>query len=302
MPNELNVDLLEKYKATSFTTEAGCYTNWLGLKTDASMFALENEINGRVFADVPVHGDGVYGGYAEYASLLTAIDQTDQRDRFTAVELGAGWGPWIAAVGKVCQNLGFSDVRLVGVEADEEKYNLMAEHMERNGLSARLIHGAAWSEDTTLKFPKIHRQDHGAAASVTGEYADPDYRGFVQDYVDVEAFSLRTICEGLDHVDYMHWDIQGAELAVAQSDPDFLNSKVRYLFIGTHSRPIEGRLTEFLYENGWDILLQNPCVYSYDRTKPSIEGMTTTDGEIFARNPHFSRPIENSGEAAIQNA
>ena len=287
MKRENDTALLERYRARTFTTERGCYTNWLGLITDSSMFACGPAIEGNVLSDIPVRDDGVYGGYAEYASLLTAIDNSIGRDRFTAIELGAGWGPWIAAAGKVCQNLGFSEINLVGVEADEEKVQLMAEHMERNGLSARLLHGAAWSSDTTLKFPKIHRQDHGAAASETGEYADPDYRGFVQEYVDVPAFSLETICQGLDRIDYMHWDIQGAEFAVAQSNPELLNSRVRYLFIGTHSRPIEGKLTEFLYEHGWDILLENPCVYSYDRTKPSIEGMTTTDGEIFARNPRL---------------
>lgn len=285
---DVDTALLGRYKATSFDTEEGCYTNWLGLKTDASMFAHGDSLRGKIISDLPTHDDGVYGGYVEYASFLTAIDQTTTRDKFTAVELGAGWGPWISGAGKVCQNLGFRDISLVGVEADEEKCQLMAEHMERNGLNARLMHGAAWSEDTVLKFPKIHRQDHGAAASETGEHADPDYRGLQQQYIDVKAFSLETICQSLGVIDYMHWDIQGAEVRVAESNPELLNSRVRFLFIGTHSRPIEGKLIEFFYRHGWDVLFQNPCSFTYDRSKPSIEGMTTTDGEIFARNPRFT--------------
>lgn len=285
--SNVDIGLLSRYKADDLDVEHGCFTNWLGLKTDASMFASCDAITGKIFPDIPAHDDGVYGGYREYASFLTAIDQAPRRDKFTAVELGAGWGPWISGVGKVCQREGFQKISLVGVEADEEKCQLMQEHMARNGLSAEIIHGAAWSEDTTLKFPKIHRQDHGAAASESGEHADPDYRGLAQQYLDVPAYSLKTICKSLGVIDYMHWDIQGAEVRVAESDPDLLNSRVRFLFIGTHSRPIEGKLTEFFYKHGWDILMQNPCSFTYDRFKPSLEGMTTTDGEIFARNPRL---------------
>lgn len=285
--SDVDVDLLNRYKVTSFEVAPGCYTNWLGLKTDTSMFAIGESLQGKVIADIPIRDDGVYGGYHEYASFLTAIDQTVGRDQFTAVELGAGWGPWISGVGKVCHNLGFKNVSLVGVEADEEKCRLMAEHLKRNGLTAEIMHGAAWSEDSTLRFPRIHRQDHGAAPSETGEDADLDYRGFPQQYVDVKAFSLDTICKSLDVVDYMHWDLQGAEAQVAQSNPELLNSRVRFLFIGTHSRPIEGALIEFFYGHGWDILAERPCAFTYDRTMPSIAGMTNTDGEIFARNPRL---------------
>jgi FkbM family methyltransferase len=283
----VDVDLLNKYKAKAYNTSDGCYTNWLGLKTDASMFANCDTINGKILTDIPTGDDGVYGAYQEYASFLTAIDQTPGRDKFTAVELGAGWGPWISGVGKVCQNLGFRSITLVGVEADPEKYQLMGEHMSRNNLEAELIHGAAWSEDTILKFPKIHRQDHGAAATESGLHGAADYRGIAQAYIDVQAYSLATICKSLDVIDYMHWDIQGAEARVAESDPDLLNSRVRFIFIGTHNRPVEGRLFEFFYKNGWDILAHNPCVLTYDRHMPSLEGMTTTDGEIFARNPRL---------------
>jgi FkbM family methyltransferase len=284
----IDVDLLNRHKAPREELQAypGCFTNWLGLVTDASMFGSFNEINGKIYADIPTGGDGVYGGYPEYASFLTAIEQTSGRDTFTAVELGAGWGPWISGAGKVCSRLGFNKVKLVGVEADEEKCRLMAEHMARNRLNATILKGAAWKEDAMLKFPSIHRQDHGAAASESAELKD--YRGFDQTYVDVPGLSLNTICKDLGVIDYMHWDIQGAELELALCNPSLLNERVRFLFIGTHSRPIEGRLIEFFYKNQWDLLYQNPCSFEYNRHTPSIEGMTRSDGELFLRNPLFS--------------
>ena len=107
----VNVDLLNRHKAAPEQLDIvpGCFTNWLGLATDASLFGNAAELQGKVFAEVPAGGDGVYGGYAEYASFLTAIDQTPARGAFNAVELGAGWGPWISGVGKVCQRLGYDE-------------------------------------------------------------------------------------------------------------------------------------------------------------------------------------------------
>jgi len=283
-----HVDLLSRYRTDALGVEPGCFTNWLGLKTDAGLFDYGEHLRGRVLADLPIPDDRAYGTEWEYASLLTAIEEAAPRGRFTAVELGAGWGPWISAAGKVCQRLGVGDVTLVGVEADEGRMELMAQHMRRNGLTARLIHGAAWSEDTRLKFPKIHVEDHGAAVSETGDHADPDYRGLPQQYQEAPAFGLATICQGLGVIDYMHWDIQGAELRVFESSIALLNDRARHLFIGTHSRPIEGRLIEHFYQQGWDVVYHNPCQFTFDRSKPTIEGMTTRDGEIVARNPRLA--------------
>jgi FkbM family methyltransferase len=246
--------ILNRYKApaSDLVAEQGCFTNWLGLRTEASMFASCEQITGRIFADVPLSDDGVYGGVAEYASFLTAIEQSRDQGRFNAIELGAGWGPWISGVGKVCQRLGFSEINLLGVEADRDKCRLMKEHMARNRINAKVTHGAAWKEDTTLRFPVIHSQDHGAAATAKTDIKD--YRGFEQRYVEVPAFSLATMCADMPIIDYMHWDIQGAELELARSGADLLNKRVRFLFVGTHSRPIEGGLIEFFYEHQWDVL------------------------------------------------
>ncbi len=281
----VDIELLIRFRppASDLKISSGCFTNWLGLQTDSAIFATNETINEKIFPDLPTGGDGVYGGYPEYASFLTAIEQTPSRKRFTAIELGAGWGPWISGIGVVCKRLGFERVDLVGVEADPHKCDLMRQHLSRNGLEGKVLQGAAWTEDTTLKFPIISQLDHGAAASV--QASKKDYRGKEQEYIDVPAYSLKTICKDLGVIDYMHWDIQGAELSVAKSVVELLNSNVRFLFIGTHSRPIEGALIEFFYQNQWDILYQHPCHFVYDKSMPSIEGMTRTDGEIFARNP-----------------
>lgn len=293
-PASSHSDWLRQFAASPedlLLTDPECYMNWLGLQTDASMFSRAQELKGRVFPQLPVPHDGVYGHDAEYTSLLTAIEGASNRERFTAVELGAGWGPWISAVGVVCKRLGFKEINLVGVEAHDAKFEMMREHMDRNGLlgvdgvNTKLMLGAAWKENTELHFPKIGVEDHGGAA--TDAPGETDYRGNAAEHVAVKAYSVPTICEGLDRVDYMHWDIQGAELATARASIDFLEKNVRYLFIGTHSRVIEGHLLELFYGRKWEVLQQSPCVFSYSLQAPSIEAMTQQDGEIFLRNPHF---------------
>jgi len=290
---ELDIGLLNRYapSASELPRYPECITNWLGLKTEVSLFgASADQLRGRIISEIPINGDGLYGGYCEYASFLTAIDQALSRSEFTAVEVGSGWGPWISSIGLVCLRQGFRQINLVGVEADAGRLRLMQKHLARNNLldapniKWRLIEGAAWSSDTTLHFPIIEPMvDHGAAVSRTP--TQRDYRGRELEHIPIPAYSLSTICEGLEVIDYMHWDVQGVEVEIARSAASFLNRRVRYLFIGTHSLPIEGDLVRFFYENQWDVLHYDPCHYRYDRSRPSMEGMLRRDGEIFACNP-----------------
>lgn len=294
-----DLSLLEKYRPSSLPAPLPeKYVNFLGLQTQADFFGNGASIVGRVFPSLPAGDDGVYGGYPEYQSVLLAINNRARKDTFVAAELGAGWGPWISAAGVVCKNEGVSDITLIGVEADHGKCGFMHEHLENNGLlsgtygaskvQSTIIEGAAWSEDTVLYFGGgDSRGDHGGAASKDG--GSVDYRGATVPKVKVNAFSLETICKPVNGlIDYMHWDIQGAERNVAASGINFLNERVAYLFIGTHSRAVEGSLLELFFLHQWDLVIQNPCHFTYDRLKPSLEGMTTTDGELLLRNPRLA--------------
>lgn len=288
----LDHSLLEKYLVTHTSkVPEHHWVNFLGVKTDTRLFPGKEALAGSVITSRPVPDDGVYGGSAEYLALLTAVDDRLKAgaNSFTAVELGAGWGPWVSAAGVVCDRAGISRINLVAVEADREKYNAMERHFEVNGLNrgvkSRLIKGAAWYEDTTLEFPKNLPLDDWGAGPGKG---DMDYRGGSYEMEQIPAFSLDTICEGLDTVDFAHWDIQGAERLVAIWSAALLQQKFRYIFIGTHSRKIEGDLLEFFRSIDWEVIYHSPCDYTYDRTKPTLEGMTSSDGSMFVRNPHMS--------------
>lgn len=291
----LDHSLLEKYIATDWQRPPEHHwTNFLGLHTDTRLFHEKDALAGQMVTRVPIPDDGVYGGSVEYIALLTSIDERLKAgaNSFTAIELGAGWGPWISAAGVVCKKNGIDNISLVAVEADKDKAAALGRHLETNGLSSARINskimcGAAWNEDTTLYFPKsLPMHDWGAGPSA--EKKDKDYRGFQYETDEIPAYSLETICAGLDVVDFSHWDLQGAEWPVASSSVDLLKAKFRYLFIGTHSRKIEGDLLGLFHGMGWDLLHHSPCAYTYDRERPSLEGMTTTDGSMFFRNPHIA--------------
>ncbi len=292
---QVDIELLNRHKAhaDALFVEHGCFTNWLGVRTDAAIFGNGELFRDRIFPDIPAGeaGDGVFAGYPEYAALLTAIEAAPDKQHFIAVELGAGWGPWISACGVVCRKLGFEHTTLIGVEADAGRHRFMQAHMSRNGLmgtpqiNCKLVHGAVWTEDTTLQFPALDPRDSGGA--VSAGVAERDYRGYETSFVEVQALALSTLCEGLPVVDYMHCDIQGSELPVLRSAIAWLNAHARHLFVGTHSRVIDGGLIALFYDNGWDILAERACHFEFDRRIPSLEGMTKADGEIFARNPRL---------------
>jgi FkbM family methyltransferase len=60
----------------------------------------------------------------------------------------------------------------------------------------------------------------------------------------VRAVTIQDILEEASPLDYLHMDIQGAELEVLSSHPDLLDDQVRLINVGTHSAEIEVGLRE----------------------------------------------------------
>lgn len=280
--------LLERSMAVGLKPMEGFITNWLGVRTSASFFGRGVDFEGRVFADLPIPDDGVYGGLIEYAAVCQAVEEAGRS--FSMVELGAGWGPWVSAAGVLARRKGIEQIRLVAVEASSARIKTLHAHLADNGLSdvTQAVFGAAWTEDGALRFPKVGVLDHGGAASTDRNNLTRDYRNLEVEMEDVPAYSVQTLCEGLGVVDLMHWDIQGAEAEVADACIDFLNENVRRVFIGTHSRMIEGRLLETFHKAGWSLVIEKACELRFDRSKPDVIGMTTTDGEQYWINPRLA--------------
>ncbi len=261
----------------------GFITDFLGVKTRVEFVRGLAPWDGRV-EEIPVPGN-FHAPTFEWAGVLRAV--LDATDRFVAVELGAGWGPWLVAAATAVGRRGITDVRLVGVEAAATHYEFLRQHFVDNGLDPnrhRLLHGAATAEDGFVEFPDLSEaSDYGSTLHV----GDALYHGGRRaSATRVPGYSLATLLAPLEAVDLVHIDIQGSEGDVVGAARVVLKAKVRRLVVGTHSRAVEHRLLEELSGDGWVLETDRACRYA-----PHEGGLgLAEDGCQVWRNPSGPRP------------
>lgn len=200
--------------------------------------------------------------YPEWIDVLEAVERAS--GHFTMVELGAGWGRWLARGGTAARLRGLP-FTLVGVEAEPTHFAWLRAHLEDNNLigSARLIEAAVAAGDGWVRFHV------GDPESWYGQAIDPHEPQFEprrrfggrgpqraagareRDVVRVEAVSLAGVLAPLGAVDLIDADIQGAEADVFEAARDALAAKVKLVHVGTHSEDNEERLRALFTELGW---------------------------------------------------
>lgn len=279
--------VFDKFHRTDTSSTPGFYTDFTGVKTRLSYFGIENSHHDKVVGDIPFPDDGLHAEAIEYVAALFAVDTSTSS--FTAVELGAGYGPWLTFSAKAAQHKGISKINLVAVEADRPRLALLRTHFGDNGLPvpdqdgngalgeahSTLIHGAISDANGTLTFGSSSMVDWGAAPMENGQTVD--FRGLEIDGETVNAYTIEHVIKDLDRVDFLHMDIQGFEARAVRASLDALKSKVRVMLIGTHTRQIEGELMATLFGNGWRILFEKPCRFER-REDGNLMNLTTADG------------------------
>jgi hypothetical protein len=106
-------------------------------------------------------------------------------------------------------------------------------------------------------------------------------------YVSLQQHVLSDIAQDLERVDLLHVDIQGGEQILIPSAMPFLCEKVAYLFIGTHSRQIEGMMMDCLLKAGWILEIERPAIISAG-ARPGI----VVDGVQGWRNPRLIPTVD----------
>lgn len=180
------------------------------------------------------------------------------RGTLTVVELGAGWGPWIVLGAVLGRRRGLS-VRLVAVEGAREHVEFMREHMRNNGIEPgdhRLVHAIVGAQDGVAHFPRLAaaREEWGAEAQFSGGTAGADVEADA-----LPCLSVATVLEGLDNVDVLHCDIQGAEADAIRAGINVLTACVRRVIVGTHRRGIEEQLHHVFFDHGWHLEADQSC-------------------------------------------
>ena len=300
-----DVEALRAFATEKVVKNADHYLDGFGVKTlyECVPFFPPASLNVQRVA-LPVPDDGYHAEAIEYIAVTDNV-RRHAKDRYCAVELGAGWGPWIGLAGVLAKKRKVKDIVLVGVEASPERYALMGKHMVANDLRpagvttedatqtvnfgvfsskgtirTRLFNGAIWTSDGVVYFPETEKTDMGAAASETGA----DYRGPEIPQRAVPSRTLPTLLGDLGPVDLIHIDVQGSEADLLAHDIDWVTKNVRALLIGTHTRSIEGRLIDLLFAHGWELHREKPCRVAWTHPAP-IQVRTTHDGSQYWLNP-----------------
>jgi hypothetical protein len=124
--------------------------------------------------------------------------------------------------------------------------------------------------------------DNGGQASP--QDSDKDYLNRAVEHEPVEAYPLEELLpEGT--VDLIHMDVQGHEFDILSSSLEILTRRVRNIFVGTHSRKIEGQLLELFHGAGWELVRERPTRFTYSAVHTDIVAWTTRDGGQYWNNP-----------------
>lgn len=234
--------------------------------------------------DWPVPDDGYMSETAEYVATAIAVDRASES--FRMAELGAGWGPWTTLGAAMCRRKGIKSAYFLACEAMPSRRSLLEENLKANnlmiieeaveidrGYSVDIQSKAVSDKIGIIQFPdSLH--DMGAAIAV-GQGAD--YRGLQLDYVDVPCTTFEELL-GHNVYDFIHMDIQGAEFLALEHCSEYLKKQVRSIFVGTHTRKIEGDLIEFMYAQGFSLRLEKPCRIDLNPGISSVMARTTHDG------------------------
>ena len=288
LPELTDYEIVSRFRPYCQTPAGeGAFHDFLGSTTRTSYLpAVYAHKSGTVEGGPYSASSGIHGNKEWIATLHSVVGA---RDRFTAVELGLGWAPWLVASAAAATRLGIDDVRLIGVEASDEHIAFSRQHFIDNGLDPDahvIIHAIVGSEDGTARFPKIINpaEHYGANAAFSEEEETIDHSGFLDGYEEVRCISIVTLLQDLEIVDILHSDIQGAETAALTAGINRLNQCLRRIVIGTHTRLIDGEMIDLFSKNGWILEYELPCVVQQQATG---DVLTLVDGEQIWRNPRL---------------
>ncbi len=299
-------EILETLRATDLPENDGIFcVDWAGIRTRIAMLPwAPMRFAGTTRTRIPVPSDGYRSEAEEYVGL--AISLINEKETYRIVEVGAGWAPW-AVMGIVLARRQGKRASGIAVEADPLRATWCLQHAADNGVQAELIRGtpaeivtalaasaaelqvvqaAGWATLTTLRFPVLDEDDMGGAVNES-KSPEMDYRGAHLEHFDVPTVTLNSLLGNDDSTDLLHIDLQGMELEVILPGTELIESKVRFMAVGTHNRYVEGQLQEHLLKREWALLMESPSTAVFDGVRPTLTGFTTQDGNQLWANSRF---------------
>ncbi|MFO0880366.1 MAG: FkbM family methyltransferase [Gemmataceae bacterium] len=275
---------------------ASCLVNFLGVRTRKSFCKLLESYGD--FEGYPIPANW-HGTQLEWSGTLRSV--LEAQYRFVAVELGAGWAPWLVSSAHAAQQRGIQEIKLIGVEGCARHHAFMVEHFRDNGLDPHqheLLFGVVGLSDGVARFPAVED-----ATATYGEKAEltPRRLSLIQRlrqwkarllgrrtpetqlrWEEVKSFSLATVLGTHRRIDLMHIDIQGHEYELITASPDLFDTRVYRMVIGTHAHEIHQNIDQFLRARGWILEGEEPCEFETNRRGQS--GLSKDGCQVW-RNP-----------------
>ena len=273
-------DVLKAFPAYSGPGADGFFLDFIGTRTRCAYLPSSYAgASGIVEGPPGTERFGLHEPPEWEGTLRSVLEATS---RFVAVELGAGWGPWLVASARAAQLRGITDIHLAGVEGASSHYGFMLQHFRDNGIDPalhHLLHAVAGVEDGVARFPKLDvpSADWGAMANHDEEPASEEFE-------EVPSISIATLLSRLPPVDLLHCDVQGAEGDILPAARDVLSARVRRIVVGTHGRGIEGRLMDCFGAADWVLEHESPCRFVQG---PAGTLQLVADGTQVWRNTQF---------------
>ncbi len=275
--------------------QPGRVTDFLGISTRTAYIDSIAHLAGTV--ETPPIPANFHASQLEWAGTLRSALQTERT--FVAIELGAGWCPWLLAGAVAAERCGAEELKLCGVEACSGHVEYARQHFLDNPLESahvELLHGIAGVRDGYEKFPDVDNPagNWGAAAFIAGSVGHQEtqarYSGVRRLARLVRAGSLRAwqclpgqspgkrlrsyalspLIEQHDWVDLLHVDIQGHEFDVLNAAIEQLCQRVKRIVIGTHSESLATQLRKLLESRDWLLEAEEACQVSRSRGKESL--------------------------------
>lgn len=195
----------------------------LGVLTDVALRAAFAGRQGKSLGLEP-------GEALTWRALLEA--EADAGHDFCAVELGAGWGPWLARAGAAWRRRHPTrPARLVGVEGEPSHAGALHEHLRRNALlgpRTTILEGAVCDRHGEIAFALA--RDPWCDWR-TGPCADERPEDLGIGWRRVPAHSLTTLLAPLPTIDFLHVDIEGDLPAILRAGAAAIAQKVDRLYL-----------------------------------------------------------------------
>jgi FkbM family methyltransferase len=267
--------------------EPGFLTDFLGSRIRvSSLWEHARTLDGQLVG-LPIPGD-FHAETVEWIGLLKAVSTAT--DKYVAMELGAGFGPWVVAGGIAARRRGINNIHLCAVEGDADHFQYLRQHFIDNGFRPAehtLIEAAVGTAAGVAQWPVLN----GSAAEEWGlrpMHSERDYIGRRFDKTrPVVVVPMRDLVAQEPYWDLIHIDVQGEEVEICRSCLEELNTRVRWIIVGTHSRKIDGLFLDMMWTAGWILEHEKPTKFTFVPNAATLEAMTTMDGTQVWRNPRF---------------